>query len=60
MDPADAERNLLLDHMESTGTALTTRGVLDVLILPLTRQLRTPEGRRSSGSALSSSTTRGS
>jgi AcrR family transcriptional regulator len=46
MDPVDAERNLLLDHLESTGTALTTRSVLEVLVLPLTRQLRTPEGRR--------------
>jgi AcrR family transcriptional regulator len=46
MDPVDAERNLLLDHLESTGTALTTRGVLEVLVLPLTRHLRTPEGRR--------------
>jgi AcrR family transcriptional regulator len=46
MDPVDAERNLLLDHLENTGTALTTRGVLEVLVLPLTRHLRTPEGRR--------------
>ena len=46
MDPIDAERNLLLDHLEATGTALTTRGVLEVVVRPLARQLRTPEGRR--------------
>ena len=46
MEPLDAERNLLLDHLETTGAPLTTRGVLDVIVLPLARQLRTPEGRR--------------
>jgi hypothetical protein len=46
MDPIDAERNLLLDHLESTGATLTTRGVLEVVVRPLARQLRTPEGRR--------------
>jgi AcrR family transcriptional regulator len=46
MDPIDAERNLLLDHLESTGAMLTTRGVLEVVVRPLARQLHTPEGRR--------------
>src|SRR5438046_1352372 len=46
MEPIDAERNMLLDHMEATGAALTTRSVLEVVVRPLARQLRTPEGRR--------------
>src|SRR6185312_13024603 len=46
MDPVDAERNILLDHLEATGTTLTTRGVLEVVVRPLARQLHTPEGRR--------------
>ena len=46
MDPIDAERNMLLDHLESTGATLTTRSVLEVVVRPLARQLRTPEGRR--------------
>jgi len=46
MDPIDAERNMLLDHLETTGATLTTRSVLEVVVLPLARQLRTPEGRR--------------
>ena len=46
MEPIDAERNLLLDHMETTGAPLTTRGLLEVVVLPLARLLRTPEGRR--------------
>ena len=46
MEPIDAERNLLLDHLETTGAPLSTRGVLEVVVLPLARQLRTPEGRR--------------
>ena len=46
MAPIDAERNLLLDHLESTGATLTTRGVLEVVVRPLARQLHTPEGRR--------------
>jgi len=46
MEPIDAERNVLLDHMEATGAALTTRSVLEVVVRPLARQLRTPEGRR--------------
>ena len=46
MEPIDAERNLLLDHLETTGAPITTRGVLEVVVLPLARQLRTPEGRR--------------
>src|SRR5256884_6333548 len=46
MDPIDAERNMLLYHMEATCAALTTRSVLEVVVRPLARQLRTPEGRR--------------
>src|SRR5947209_11024969 len=46
MQPLDAERNLLLDHLESTGTRLTPRGALEVVVSPLARQLRTPVGRR--------------
>ncbi len=46
MEPINAERNVLLDHMEATGAALTTRSVLEVVVRPLARQLRTPEGRR--------------
>ncbi len=46
MEPIDAERNMLLDHMEAIGATLTTRSVLEVVVRPLARQLRTPEGRR--------------
>src|SRR5882672_1910254 len=46
MEPIDAERNMLLDHLESVGTRLTPRGAVEVVISPLARQLRTPEGRR--------------
>ena len=46
MEPIDTERNLLLDHLETTGAPLTTRGALEVVVLPMARQLRTPEGRR--------------
>jgi AcrR family transcriptional regulator len=46
MEPIDAERNMLLDHLESTGTRLTPRSALEVVVLPLARQLRSPEGRR--------------
>jgi len=46
MQPIDAERNLLLDHLESTGPRLTPRGALEVVVSPLARQLRTQEGRR--------------
>jgi AcrR family transcriptional regulator len=46
MEPIDAERNMLLDHLESTGTRVTPRGALEVVVSPLARQLRTLEGRR--------------
>lgn len=46
MDAIDAERNLLLDHLETTGVPLTARSVTEVVIAPLARQLRIPEGRR--------------
>ena len=46
MEPIDAERNMLLDHLEGTGARLTPRAALEVLVSPLARQLRSPEGRR--------------
>jgi len=46
MDAIDAERNVLLDHLETTGAPLTPRSAIEVIIAPLARQLRTPEGRR--------------
>ena len=46
MDAIDAERNVLLDHLETTGAPLTPRSVIEVVVAPLARQLRTPEGRR--------------
>ncbi|HET9051915.1 MAG TPA: hypothetical protein VFO60_09430, partial [Candidatus Dormibacteraeota bacterium] len=43
----DAERNALLDHLEIAGAApLTDRAVVEVVVGPLARQLRTPDGRR--------------
>jgi len=60
MEPIDAERNLLLDHLEATGTPITTRGALEVVVLPLARQLRTRKAGGTSGSPPSSSTTRSS
>jgi AcrR family transcriptional regulator len=46
MGVLDAERNALLDHLETTGAPLTERTVLEVVVGPFTRQLRTEEGRR--------------
>jgi len=46
MDPIDAERNALLDHLEQSSTPLTPRSVVEVLVGPLGRQLRTPQGRQ--------------
>ncbi len=46
MLPIDAERNMLLDHLESIGTRLTPRSAVEVVVSPLARQLRSPEGRR--------------
>ena len=46
MTVLDAERNALLDHLETTGVSLTGRTVLEVLVGPFTRQLRTEAGRR--------------
>ena len=46
MNTIDAERNALLDHLETTGAPLTLRTTLEVLVGPFTRQLRTEEGRR--------------
>ena len=45
-DSLDAERNALLDHLETVGSPLTARTVLEVLVGPFTRQLRTEQGRR--------------
>ena len=46
MNIIDAERNALLDHLETTGAPLTERAALEVAVGPFTRQLRTEEGRR--------------
>jgi AcrR family transcriptional regulator len=46
MDVINAERNALLDHLETTGVPLTERTVMEVAVGPFTRQLRTEEGRR--------------
>jgi AcrR family transcriptional regulator len=46
MNVIDAERNALLDHLETTGAPLTERTTLEVLVGPFTRQLRSKEGRR--------------
>ena len=46
MGTIDTERNVLLDHLETTGAPLTPRSVIEIVIGPLTRQLRTPDGRR--------------
>jgi AcrR family transcriptional regulator len=46
MSILDAERNALLDHLETTGAPLTERTVLEVAVGPFARQLRTAEGRR--------------
>lgn len=46
MNVIDAERNALLDHLETTGAPLTLRTALEVIVGPFTRQLRTEEGRR--------------
>src|SRR5215475_13374952 len=40
MEALDAERNALLDHLETTGATLTERVVLEVAVAPFTRQLR--------------------
>ena len=45
-DILNAERNALLDHLETIGAALTPRTVLEVLAGPFARQLRTEQGRR--------------
>jgi len=42
----DAERNALLDHLESVGTPMTTRTVLEILVGPAARLLRDVAGRR--------------
>ncbi|HXW79768.1 MAG TPA: hypothetical protein VEJ84_09715 [Acidimicrobiales bacterium] len=42
----DAERNALLDHLETVGGQVSARSAIEVAVGPLARQLRTPEGRR--------------
>jgi AcrR family transcriptional regulator len=46
LDVVDAERTALLDHLEATASPLAARTVLEVAIGPLSRQLRTADGRR--------------
>src|SRR3954468_22493511 len=46
MSAVDAERNALLDHLESVGTPMTPRTVFDVLVGPAARLLRDAAGRR--------------
>lgn len=46
MATVDAERNTLLDYLHSTRAQLTERDVVEVIVVPLTRQLGTSEGRR--------------
>lgn len=46
METLNAERNALLDHLETTGAPLTERTIMEVAVGPFTRQLRTEEGRR--------------
>jgi AcrR family transcriptional regulator len=41
-----ADRTALLDHLESTGQGIDPRQAIEVVVGPLARQLRTPEGRR--------------
>jgi AcrR family transcriptional regulator len=42
----DQERNILIDHIQGTDAARSEREVMQVLVEPLCRQLRTVEGRR--------------
>lgn len=46
MKSIDQERNILLDHLEATDASCSQREVMQVLVGPLCRQLRTAEGRR--------------
>jgi AcrR family transcriptional regulator len=46
MAGVDAERHALLDHLETTNGPLSERVALEVVVGPLARQLRTPDGRR--------------
>jgi hypothetical protein len=45
-DTINAERNAMLDHLETIGAPLSARTVLEVLVGPFARQLRTEHGRR--------------
>ncbi len=42
----NAERHALLDHLETTTGSLSMRAAMEILIGPMSRQLRTPNGRR--------------
>lgn len=42
----DTERSALLDHLETSSGQVSVRAAIEVVIGPLARQLRTPEGRR--------------
>lgn len=46
MTVVDAERTALLDHLESDGQPADERTVVEVIVGPYARQLRTAEGRR--------------
>lgn len=46
MNGIDTERTALLDHLEATGAELSARTIIEVLVGPLTRQLRAADGRR--------------
>lgn len=42
----DAERSALLDHLETSNGQVGVRAAIEVVIGPLARHLRTPDGRR--------------
>jgi AcrR family transcriptional regulator len=47
MEKMNAERNALLDHLETVGGGqVSARSAVEVAVGPLARQLRSPEGRR--------------
>lgn len=46
MQKMNAERNALLDHLETVGGGVSSRSAVEVAVGPLARQLRSPEGRR--------------
>jgi hypothetical protein len=47
MEKMNAERNALLDHLETVGGGqVSARSAVEVAVGPVARQLRSPEGRR--------------